>query len=72
MVHDGPARSDPIFIESRVELEAGAWVVYLEFLFDQGMESRRIGSYRSEGKARTAAQWMSWAARRDIGWPRGL
>jgi hypothetical protein len=64
--------SDPIFLDSRVEREGGGWVVYLEFLFPHGLESKRIGSYRSEGKARVAARWMSWAARREIGWPRGL
>lgn len=72
MVQDGPARSEPIFLDSCVEREEGAWVVYLEFLFDEGMGRRRIGSYRSEGKARLAARWMSWAARREIGRPRGL
>ena len=71
MVGDGPARSEPIFLESRVEKEAVGWVVYLEFLTDEGMRSRRIGHYRSEGKARTAARWMAWAARREIGWPSG-
>lgn len=65
-------RSEPIFLESQLVIEAGEWVVYLEFMTERGMERKRIGAYRSEKKARVAARWMSWAARREIGFPTGL
>jgi len=61
-----------MLVQSEVVLEHGAWVVYLEVWFEDGIERKRIGSYLSESRARVAARWITWAARREITPPTGL
>ncbi|NRA58186.1 MAG: hypothetical protein HRU13_08770 [Phycisphaerales bacterium] len=63
---------DPILAQCEVLLENGAWTVYLEVWFVDGIERKRIDSYPSEHKARIAARWIAWAARRQISTPTGL
>lgn len=63
---------EAMLVQSEVLQEAGAWVVYLEVWFTNGIERRRIGTYRSEHKAHIAARWITWAARREITPPTGL
>ena len=65
-------RSDAMLVQSEVVLEKGQWVLYLEVWFEDGIQRKRIDAYRSEYKARTAARWITWAARRDIAPPTGL
>ena len=50
---------EAMLVQSEVLQEAGAWVVYLEVWFTDGIERRRIGAYRSEHKARIAARWRA-------------
>ncbi len=66
------ARDEPMLAQTEVILENGAWTVYLEVWFTEGIQRKRIAAYRSEHKARTAARWIAWAARRDITPPTGL
>lgn len=63
---------DPMLAQTEVVLENGAWVVYLEVWFVDGIERKRIQAYRSEHKARVAARWIAWSARREISPPTGL
>ncbi len=61
-----------MLVQSEVVRENGSWVVYLEVWFETGIERKRIAEYPSEDKARLAARWMTWAARREITPPTGL
>lgn len=61
-----------MLVQSEVVRERGMWVVYLEVWFESGIERKRIAEYPSEAKARLAARWMTWAARRDIDPPLGF
>ena len=63
---------EPMMVQSEVVRENGQWVLYLEVWFVDGIQRRRIDSYPSEAKARTAARWVTWAARRDMTPPTGL
>ncbi|MEN1705070.1 MAG: hypothetical protein AAGJ54_06095 [Planctomycetota bacterium] len=63
---------EAMLVQSEIVLESGAWVVYLEVWFDDGIQRKRIGDYRSEAKARIAARWITWAARREITPPMGF
>ncbi len=60
---------DPISARAYVERERGEWVVYLEVLYLTEIVTRRIGSYRTQQLAETAAKWMGWNANRDLGAP---
>ena len=64
--------SDAMLAQSEVLKENGEWVVYLEVWFTDGIQRKRIGAYRTEQKARTAARWITWAARREITPPTGM
>ena len=66
------ASDEPIVLACNVILDEGSWVVELEFLFPDGIQRKRVGSYRSEKKARIAARWIGWAARREISRPTGF
>lgn len=61
-----------MLVQSEVVIEDGAWVVYLEVWFPDGIQRKRIGSYLDQRRARTAARWVTWAARREITPPTGL
>lgn len=63
---------EAMLVQSEVVREEGAWVVYLEVWFEDGIQRKRIGSYRDERKARVASRWVTWAARREITPPTGL
>lgn len=58
-----------MLVQSEVLRERGMWVVYLEVWFDDGIERKEVGAYPSEAKARLAARWMTWAARREMSPP---
>jgi hypothetical protein len=60
---------DAISARAYVERERGEWVVYLEVLFLNEVVTRRIGAFRSQQLAETAARWMGWNANRDLGSP---
>ena len=64
--------NEPFLVQSEVVVEDGAQVVYLEVWFPDGIQRKRIGAYRDEKKARTAARWVTWAARREITPPTGM
>ena len=64
--------SEAMLVQSEVVREDGQWVLYLEVWFVDGIQRKRIDSYASEHKARTAARWITWAARRDMTPPTGL
>lgn len=64
--------NEAMLVQAEVLLEDGAWTVYLEVWFVDGVERRRISSYPSEKKARIAARWIAWAARREITPPTGM
>ena len=66
-------RSDEaILVQSEVVRERGQWVLYLEVWFEDGIRRQRIDAYPTEAKARTAARWITWAARRDMTPPTGM
>ena len=67
-----PRRSGADLVQVEVKLDKGAWAVFLTIWTEDGAEVRRVGDYRSEGKARVAARWIEWAAMRDIDFPTGL
>lgn len=51
--------------EAIVEREDGQWVVDVVVFFPDGVVRRRIGRYRTEALANTAARWIGRAANRD-------
>ncbi len=61
---------DAFLVEAEVLQENGAWVVYLEIWFADGPRRHRIDTYYTEAKARLAARWIQWAARREIDTPK--
>lgn len=63
---------EAFLVQSEVVVEDGAHVLYMEVWFPDGIERKRIGVYRDEKKARTAARWVTWAARREITPPTGM
>ena len=63
---------EPMAVNSEVLCENGSWTLYLEFWYVEGIDRKRIGTYRSEQKARIAARWIVWAARREISPPTGF
>jgi len=65
-------RDDAMLVQSAVVREDGMWVLYLEVWFQDGIRRRRINAYPSESKARIAARWITWAARREITPPTGF
>lgn len=65
-------RPEADLVQAEVRRENGAWVVFLTVWTEEGADVRRVGDYRSEGKARIAARWIEWAAMRDIDFPTGL
>jgi hypothetical protein len=54
---------------SRIEREAGMWVVYLDVLFTDGVARRRIAAYASRAQAEMSAKWMQRVADRDLDGP---
>ena len=66
------SKHEAMLVQSEIVLEEGQWVVYLEVWFEDGIRRQRIDAYRSLEKAKTAARWITWAARRDITPPTGL
>lgn len=61
-------------VASRIELERGRWVVYLDVtMWDEGGQSdplqvvrRRIADYSTQSQAKVAAKWMERVAERDL------
>lgn len=64
-------------VASRIELEKGRWVVYLDVtIWDEASRSnplqvirRRIADYSTPSQAEVAAKWMERAAERDLPHP---
>ena len=63
---------EPMAVNGEVVYENGTWTLYLEFWYVEGIERKRFDTYRSEHKARVAARWIVWAARREINPPTGF
>ena len=74
---DEGKRAIGVHTDSRVELEDGRYVVYLDILMvtegqqPDGVRATRIADYDNEQSARVAAQWMERAARRQNSDPTG-
>jgi hypothetical protein len=56
-------------VETYVEQERGQWVVDIVVIFEDEAVRRRINTYRTERRARIAAEWIKRAAQRDIKGP---
>jgi len=56
-------------VETYVESERGQWVVDIVVIFEDEAVRRRINTYRTERRARIAAEWIKRAAQRDIKGP---
>jgi hypothetical protein len=61
--------ADPISARAYVERERGEWIVYVEVLYLNEVVTRRIGAYRTQSLAETAARWIGWNANRDLNSP---
>jgi hypothetical protein len=56
-------------VETFVVEEHGEWHVEILVLFDDELVRRRVGTYRSEKRAKIAADLIKRAAERDISGP---
>jgi hypothetical protein len=56
-------------VETYIEQERGQWVVDIVVIFEDEAVRRRINTFRTEARARIAAEWIKRAAQRDIAGP---
>jgi hypothetical protein len=56
-------------VETYVEEERGQWVVDIVVIFEDEAIRRRVNTFRTERRARIAAEWIKRAAQRDIKGP---
>jgi hypothetical protein len=59
-------------VSTRVEKEAGRWVVYLDVVLDSGAVSHRVGDYPDEVHAQRAAEIVARNSGRRIDPPTGF